>query len=320
MKTKKILTSPALLEEIGSYSQKNVSDGELTDLTEKIKHEFGDSLCGIILYGSCLRSKNFHEGVIDLYVIVSSYKSAYKKIYFRALNSFLPPNVFYLESGSEENKIRAKYAVISFEDFQKGVHSWFHSYIWSRFAQPAHLIYASDDDTRQLLYALFAESVIVFLKKTIPALGPGRFDTETIWENGLGLTYAAELRPEQKNRASFIPHQTMDDLIRLTQHASPALSELIQQLPGEFYQCSTTSRDKKVCLLQWRFRRWQGHIFSVFRLMKAVFTFKDCVDYAAWKIKRHTGISIEVTPVLQKHPILFGFTILWRLLKHDAIH
>lgn len=320
MKTKKILTSPALLEEIGSYSQKNVVYGELTDLTEKIKHEFGDSLCGIILYGSCLRTHTFHEGVIDLYVIVNSYKSAYKKTYFRALNSFLPPNVFYFESDYEENKIRAKYAVISFEDLKKGIRNWFHSYIWSRFAQPAHLIYTRDDDTRQRLHALFAESVIVFLKKTIPALGPGRFDTEAIWENGLSLTYAAELRPEQKNRASFITKQSMNDFIRLTQHAAPALHEFIQQMPGSFYQCNTTSRDKNVCLLQWRLRRWQGHIFSVFRLMKAVFTFKDCVDYAAWKIKRHTGISIKVTPVLQKHPILFGFTILWHLLKRDALH
>jgi hypothetical protein len=56
------------------------------------------------------------------------------------------------------------------------------------------------------------------------------------------------------------------------------------------------------------------------RLSKAAFTFRDCVDYAAWKIERHTGIRIEVTPTLQRHPILFSFRVLWQLIKRDVLH
>ena len=32
------------------------------------------------------------------------------------------------------------------------------------------------------------------------------------------------------------------------------------------------------------------------RLTKAAFTFNDSINYAAWKIERHTGVRVEVTP------------------------
>jgi hypothetical protein len=317
--TQQIHVPPPLFAEIGAQCERTVMGGDLSALINHIKHSFGDSLSGILLYGSCLYSHNFNDGVVDLYVIVSSYNAAYQNKLLRLLNALLPPNVFYFETGEGENKVRAKYAVISIDDFQHGVENWFHSYIWSRFAQPARLIYCCDGEIRLRIYYMLAHSVIVFLKRTISCLGSGRFDTEAIWSNGLRLTYAAELRPEQQSRAEYITHQSMGDFIRLTQFASPMLSGLLEELPRGYYQITTTSKDKVRCIWQWRIRRWQGRMLSILRLMKAVFTFKNCVDYAAWKIKRHTGISIEVTPILQKHPILFGFNILWRLLRRDAL-
>ena len=308
-----------LITEIGSQCERAI-EGDISVLVEELKSIFGGSLVSIILYGSCLRNRNIQEGVVDLYIVVNNYNNAYKEKYLRVFNSLLPPNVFYIEVDEQDKLIRAKYAVISLADLNHGVNNWFHSYIWSRFAQPVRILYCCDRETKIRLYYLFSKSVILFLKNTIPGLGQGNFDTESIWINGLTLSYTAELRPENKNRAKYITHQSMGDFIRITQYAAPAITEYLRELPRGYYQTTSTIMQTKRNLSQWRLRRWQGRILSILRLTKAVFTFKDCVNYAAWKINRHTGINIKVTPVLQRHPILFGFNILWRLIKRDALH
>lgn len=309
----------ALLAEITSQSEREVGSG-VSLLTDPLKSRFGDSLLAIILYGSCLRTGQFTEGVVDLYIVVDSYKSAYSERCLRFLNAWLPPNVFYLEVGPVETRIRAKYAVISASDLERGCSRWFHSYIWSRFAQPVRLLHVHDSVTRKQLYDWFARAVLTFLRTTIPTLGTATVDTTAIWNNGLALTYAAELRPERHSRARDITEQNLEDFAKLTSSAAPALSEFIQQMPGDLYQGITALSACKHELRLWRFRRWQGLALSVLRLTKAVFTFRDSVDYAAWKIQRHTGISIEVTPGLRRHPILFGFSVLWQLVKRDGLH
>jgi hypothetical protein len=310
---------PLLLAEIKSQSERNVP-ADTSALTDELKSRFGESLRAILLYGSCMRSRDLSEGVVDLYAIVDNYKNAYKQRHLQYMNAWLPPNVFYLECGMEDRKIRSKFAVLSIEDFQSGCHTWFHSYVWSRFAQPIRLIYADHANTSDLVYRSLAHAVIKFLDSTLPALGSGRVDTQTIWVNGLTLTYAAELRPEQNQaRARLITEQNFGDFYRLTEYASPALPERLSAMPEGYYQLLTDNRCRQHSLKQWRLRRWLGLVLSVLRLIKAAFTFRDAVDYAAWKIKRHTGIAINVTPALRRHPVIFGFSVLWQLLRRGTI-
>ena len=70
---------------------------------------------------------------------------------------------------------------------------------------------------------------------------------------------------------------------------------------------------------RWRLRRWQGKILSVLRLSKAAFTFQDSISYAAWKIERHTGVRVEVTPLLRRHPVLWGVKVSWQLLRRGVM-
>jgi hypothetical protein len=308
----------ALVSEIAAQCSRSVP-ADTRALVAGLLPRFGESLVAVILYGSCMRAQHYREGIVDLYVIVDSYKKAYKERHLRYLNAWLPPNVFYMEtSGQDSSIIRIKYTVISLGDLKRGCTTWFHSYLWSRFAQPVRILYASNRETRDILHDTSARAALTFLRTTLPALGRERVDAEAIWINGLSLTYASELRPE-RDRARYITHQNLGDFIRLTHCAAPALTDLIQVLPQGYYQSLADDRLRVRTLRLWRLRRWQGRVLSVLRLSKAVFTFRDCVDYAAWKIQRHTGIRINVTPGLQRHPILFGFSVLWRLLRRDAL-
>jgi hypothetical protein len=71
--------------------------------------------------------------------------------------------------------------------------------------------------------------------------------------------------------------------------------------------------------LLWRIRNVLGRLLSILRLFKASFTFKNGVDYIAWKIERHTGEKILVTPRLRRFPWIFAWPILYKLLSKRTI-
>jgi hypothetical protein len=288
-------------------------------LVEALKLRFGSSLEGVLLYGSCLRSHEIAEGVVDFYVIVNSYSSAYPERYLGYLNSWLPPNVFYLEESREEKKFRAKYAVVSMEDFEQGTWKWFHPYLWARFAQPTRLLYAHDDVVRRRINRALAHAVVTFLRSSLPTLNTSTVNAEAIWTNGLSHTYAAELRPERAGRAQQLAQFNVDEYARLTTHALPALGGKLEMLTDGNYRYLIDAADRRHSLRLWWLRRWQGKVLSVLRLTKAAFTFHDSINYAAWKIERHTGVCVEVTPMLRRHPVLWGFKVSWQLLRQGLM-
>ena len=307
-----------LIAEMASLSSRMVP-ADFSVLVEELKSRFGASLDAVILYGSCLRSQDAADGVVDFYVVVDSYSNAYPEHYLRHLNAWLAPNVFYLEASRQEEKFRAKYAVVSMADFEQGTRYWFHPYLWARFAQPTRLLHVRDDITRQRIHHALAHAVVTFLESSIPALGSCVVNAEEIWTRGLALTYAAELRAERETRARQLTQLNLDDYTRLTAQAAPVLTGKLEVLPEGNYRCLADAAEQHRSLRYWRLRRWQGRILSVLRLTKAAFTFRDCVNYAAWKIERHTGVRVEVTPMLRRHPVLWGYKVFWQLLRRGVL-
>jgi hypothetical protein len=308
-----------LINEVAWESNKAVSP-DLIPLVNSLKTRFGDSLDAILLYGSCLHSAiPLDEGIVDLYVVVDSYYKAYPQRYLANLNAWLAPNVFYLEIPYQNRTLRAKYAVISSRDFEKGAQYWFHPYIWARFAQPSRLLYGRDDSVRERIYAVSAHSVITFLKASATALEAGIYDVEEIWSRGLTLTYASELRAERDTRAHQLAHTNLNAFTRLTEVASPVLQGLLEKLNNGKYRCLTDPETQQQSLWNWRLRRWQGRVLSILRLFKATFTFNNSVEYAVWKIERHTGIRVEQTPMLRRHPILWGLKVAGQLLRRGVL-
>ncbi len=308
-----------LISEVAWESNKEVSP-DLVPLVDALIMRFGESLDSVILYGSCLHSDiSLDEGIVDLYVVVDSYYKAYPQRYLANLNTWLAPNVFYLEIPYQDRTLRAKYAVISTKDFEQGAQYWFHPYIWARFAQPSRLLYCRNDSVRERMYAALAHSVISFLKSGVPALEAGIFEVKEIWTRCLTLTYAAELRAEKETRAHHLTQANLSAFIRLTDVASPALAGILEKLDNGKYRCLTDPETQRKTLWHWRLRRWQGRILSILRLSKATLTFNNSVEYAAWKIERHTGVHVDVTPTMRRHPILWGLTIAWQLLRRGVL-
>lgn len=316
--------SDALVSAVSSMTSRPVS-ADFSIFIKELRSRFDSSLDAILLYGSCLRSHEIGDGVVDFYTVVDDYSNAYQEHYLRYFNTWLPPNVFYLEVSAQNRIFRAKYAVISMAEFEKGNQYWFHSYLWARFAQPVRLLYARDEIIRQRIYNSLAHAVVAFLRPAIEALGSCVVTAEEIWVKGLTLTYAAELRPERESRARQLTELNLDEYRHLTECALPSLVGILEKLPQEHqvqgigYRCLADDSERRRSLRRWQLRRWQGRVLSVLRLAKATFTFRDCIDYAAWKIERHTGVNIEVTPRLRRHPVLFGCKVFWKLIRRGVL-
>ena len=121
------------------------TDPALGQLLAQLQARHHGAICATLLYGSCLRSGDIYDGLLDLYLVCDDYRAAYRSTLLATANWLLPPNVFYAESTLGGRTLRSKVTVISLADFRRGCsRAWFESYIWGRFAQPTLILHSRD--------------------------------------------------------------------------------------------------------------------------------------------------------------------------------
>ncbi|MEJ2164633.1 MAG: hypothetical protein P8X90_03820 [Desulfobacterales bacterium] len=290
-------------------------------LIDEILVRHGEAVQGILFYGSCLRSGDDLDGLVDLYLLVEDYRKALKSRIQAFLNALLPPNVYYLEREFKGNIVRTKYAVLSLADFQKGTSlGWFHSYLWGRFCQPTVLVYARNDDVRQLVQKGFAQSVMAFIARVLPMV-PHEFTAQQLWHRGLALSYGAELRSEKADKLERLFDAAPDYYEEVTRLALNAMDYPVEAVGDEVkvrYRLSISRARRLGGRLAWRLRSVEGKLLSILRLMKAALTFEGGVDYVLWKIERHTGIALDVEPRFKRLPMLAMGVLAWRLYRRGG--
>lgn len=70
---------------------------------------------------------------------------------------------------------------------------------------------------------------------------------------------------------------------------------------------------------RWAWRQRLGKPLNLVRLMKAIFTFDGAMDYALWKVERHSGVRPEVTDWERRHPLLAMPGLYRRLRKMNVL-
>jgi hypothetical protein len=309
-----------LISAVSRGSDRQASSA-LQALIDEILVHHGEAGQAILFYGSCLRTGDEFEGLVDLYLLVDDYRNAYKNHWQVLFNSLLPPNVYYLEIEFEGRIVRTKYAVLSLADFQKGTSErWFHSYLWGRFCQPTALLFARNDQVRALVQNALAQSVLTFMRRVLPRLEPD-FDACRLWRKGLELSYRAELRserPEKRARLFDASPEYYKEITDIALKALPYSIEIIDNTGSKRYRHDIAGRVRFLSRFTWRLRSLQGKLLSVLRLLKAATTFEGGVDYILWKIQRHSGVSVDVSPGLRRHPFLAMWVLSWQLYRRGG--
>jgi hypothetical protein len=312
--------SAQLLTLINEQSRRPAPPG-LEPLCNEILSLYRSAVQAILFYGSCLRRNDETEGIVDLYVLVDNYRSAYPGWALALGNMLLPPNVFYLQLPWREGLVRAKYAVLSLADFQRGT-SWgsFHSYLWGRFAQPTALVYVRDARIAQEVEKALAQAVVTFIGRVLPRL-PESFTARDLWQDGLTLSYRTELRTERTDKLVHLFEAWQDYYEQVTGAAMPALSfpiELVTEAEPRVYRASIPAPARFLSRSAWGLRSLQGKLLSVLRLAKGLFTFQGGPEYVLWKIERHSGIKVELTTRQRRYPLFAMGRVVWRLYRSGA--
>ncbi len=290
-------------------------------LIDEILARHGQAARGILFYGSCLRSGDDLDGLVDLYLLVDSYRSAYSGRVPALLNALLPPNVFYLERPFKGQTVRTKYAVLSLAEFQKGTSMrWFHSYLWGRFAQPTAILYHRNEAVARLMVKGLAQSVLTFIRRTLPRI-PAEFSARELWGRGLELSYGAELRTERPDKGADLFDAAPPYYAEVTDLAMDTCFFPASPLAGTGppqYRARISSGTRRVSRLAWGLRSWQGKLLSVLRLVKGLTTFEGGIDYILWKIKRHSGVTVDVEPRFRRYPLLGVVVLAWRVYRRGG--
>ncbi|MFA7279882.1 MAG: hypothetical protein WC100_07280 [Sterolibacterium sp.] len=303
--------SAALQDVILDLSGRQAPDS-VKALGADLRQRFGAHVLAVLFYGSCRRANDDTGGIADLYLLVDDYRAAYGRFLPAIANRMLAPNVYYLEIPFAGRTVRAKYAVVSLRQFEQGTAHWFHSYLWGRFAQPCGLLYGSDEAIRRRVLQAFRQATVTFVRQVLPRL-PAEFDAETLWTRGLLLSYGAELRPERPGRIRAHYADAAIEFTALT-HAI-AVEQGWDVAPTGHYRNPSNHWQRWFCALKWVLRQLQGKLLSLLRLLKASLTFDGGIAYIAWKIERHSGVKVEITPFMRRFPLLGAFGELWRIWR-----
>jgi hypothetical protein len=280
----------------------------------------------ILFYGSCLR-RGTTEGVLDFYVLVDGYRAAHRSRLQALLGWLVPPNVFYLEIDHGGERLRAKYAVITTRDFLRAARGRrVDARIWSRFCQPTRLVWARDAQARKDALVAARSATLTAVDRMLswlPGDGPvQRFEPAELWTTAFRETYRAELRGEKAETIEAIYAAQAERFDRV---AVAALREL--EARGKL-RVVATGRELEVASdpawrararRAWRLRRPLAKAFAIAVLVKTPVTFDGWVDYAIFKVERHSGVRIELSERQRRRPFLHAVPILLRLLREGVL-
>ena len=276
-------------------------DPRVAAIAAAIAAEFAGSARSVLFYGSCLRESALDGLMLDFYLIVSDYRTAYRRRWLALANRLIPPNVFPFAHGG----LAAKYAVLSEADFARSCSlEADNTSVWARFAQPSRLVWTKDEASAEAAVKAIAEAVPTLFTLTIPTMTEGQDDPLAVFRAGFALTYGAELRAERAQRSDSIVDSDPERYRRF--------GDMVLAL-------GVASRsDRKEALRRWRSRQRKGKALTLLRLVKASATFAGGADYLVWKINRHAGTDIALKPWQRRWPLLAAVTLLPRLLKRGA--
>lgn len=258
---------------------------------------------GVLFYGSNLRTGSL-DGVLDFYVLTAGERA-----------EAIWPRVSYHEWEHQGIALRAKVATMALETFRAAAAGeLIDTTIWARFVQPSALAWRHDEASADAIAAAVSQAARTAARLAV-ALGPESGTPEDYWRALFRATYAAELRVEKAGREDSIlaaNHAHFDGLLPL---ALVAGGIAFARGPDSVIRPGLTADERARLRGWWKRRQRLGKPYNLVRLLKASTTFDGAARYAAWKIERHTGVQVPVTPWRERHPVLAAPGVLWQVWR-----
>lgn len=261
-------------------------------MIEDVAHALAAEVPGavaVLFYGSCLREPQA-GGILDLYVLTEAPRGVADRM--------LPPTVHF----RQQDGIAAKVAVMPLADFHRAMdRRALATHLWARFCQKVALVWVRDTATADAVRMALTEAQRTAAWWAERLAAPGS-SPEAAFQALFRATYAAELRAERDDRPR-----------RLVEAAPAHWRDLGKMFTG------ASPAERRAAARAWALRRRLGKPLAALRLVKAAFTFDGGAAYVAWKIERHTGHRLMLTPWQRRHPVLAALPLLLRLRRAGII-
>lgn len=295
--------TPALLERV-TATLAAPTPAAVRAFAERLASEAG--AVAALFYGSNLRSGSL-DGVLDFYLLTDG-----------PPERGLWPRVSYHEWSEApqagRQTLRAKVATMSLATFgEAAAGELVDTTIWTRFVQPAGLAWSANEASREAVSQAVAAAAVTAARLAV-ALGPAEGTAEDFWRALFRATYRAEFRIEKPGRENDILGFAPAHFAGLLPLALDAAGIPFTQ-HGERLRPALARSDRARLLRRWALRRRWGKPYNLVRLVRASTTFAGAARYAAWKVERHTGVPVTLTPWVERHPVLAAPGVLWRVWR-----
>lgn len=275
-------------------------DPAVAEFAARLAHDAG--AVAALFYGSNLRTGSL-EGVLDFYLLMPG--PQLEKIW---------PRVSYHEWEYGGETLRAKTAAMALSTFAQAAGGERRdTTIWARFVQPSALVWLAEENVRGAVTSAIAAAACT-AARLAAALGPKCGAAEDYWRALFQATYKAELRVEKPGREDSILSVNQNHFEGLLPLALSA-QNIDYDRDGTMLTPHIESAERKKILRWWAVRRRLGKPLNLLRLVKATTTFEGAARYGAWKVERHTGVVVEMTPWREKHPLLAAPGVLFKIWR-----
>lgn len=255
-----------------------------------------------LFYGSNLRTGAL-DGVLDFYLLLDG-----------GVERGIWPRVSYHEWDNGDGVLRAKVATMTLATFAAAARGdLLDTTIWARFTQPAALVWSRDPAAAGDVAEAVAEATKT-AARLAAALGPAEGEDLAYWRALFRATYAAEFRVEKAGREDSILSLNQVHFAGLLAPALEAAGIACPRQDGLVAPALSPALRAKI-RRWWRRRCRLGKPYNLLRLLRASTTFDGAARYAAWKIERHTGVPVPLTPWRERHPVLAAPGVLWRVWR-----
>ena len=290
----------------------NDGSAPIAELVAGLRAAGGQGLVAVVAYGShVISAAPDRHSAYDLFVVVESYRDFYtalrasghpgrNAVALAMVSRVLAPTVVAFWPASPNGPL-AKCAMVSRAHFARelGRRRRDH-FCLGRMMQRVSLVYARDEEAAEWVDALVAGARELVPDWTLPFVDTP-FSVDAFCRRMLEVSYAGEIRPEQRSRVGTV-YEAQAELLRDTY--TPILDA---RVAGGVLEASDgcyrfVVHPSRLVRLRWNAYFALSKARATARWLKHMMTFDNWFAYIVRKVERRTGMAVEITPMERRLP------------------
>lgn len=284
----------------------------IAELVAALRAAGGQGVVAVVAYGShVISAAPGRHSAYDLVVVVDSYRHFYAALRARGhpgrnsvalamVSRVLAPTVIAFWPAAPHGPL-AKCAVVSRAHFARelGRRRRDH-FCLGRMMQQVSVVHTRDEEAAAWVDATVAGGRELVPDWTLPFLD-APFSVEAFCRRILEVSYAGEIRPEQRSRVGTV-YDAQAEFLRDTY--TPILDArvadgVLEASDGSYRFLVHPSR---LVRLRWKAYFALSKARATARWLKHMMTFDNWFAYIVRKVERRTGMAVEITPMERRLP------------------